>query len=298
MECSRGIRSALSLLLTCGVGISVCGGFSQARSLDEIKQSGEVRVCLVPVPEGFTVEPSECRENCKFGGDLYDLAIAFSQSLGRDIKPKIVRVEWDEQFFNQDGRTVQEDTYTPALLASGKCDAYQTGLTKLPWREKKLGFVTLYPTRMVVMVNKSRQQQLKTPADLCGKAAATVKNTSYHMWMQAQNDSTCVSNPIKIEFMNFEETSKALDSERVDFKMDNFDNTLWLGTPFKNSVAGFAVGPVVEQGLAFRKEDKDLQAAARKFLDTQKASKDSLWNKQWKSGIGMTLPEYLERVPK
>jgi membrane-bound lytic murein transglycosylase F len=302
MKCPEKVRaylhSTFPLLFACVAGIAVPGVLAQARSLDEINQTGEVRSCLVPAPEGFTVEPPECRENCKFSGDLYDLAVAFSQSLGRDVKPKILRVEWDEQFFNTDAQTVREDSYTPELLASGKCDLYPTGMTKLPWREKKLAFVTLYPTRMMVVVNKSRKEEFNTPADLCGKTAATVKNTSWHAWLQAQNETTCAAHPIQIELMTFEESSKALDSGGVDFKMDNFDNTMWLGSPFKNSGAGFAVGPVVEQGWAFRKEDRDLQGAARKFLEGQKAAGDSLWNKQWKAFIGMTLPEYLERVPK
>ena len=115
------------------------------------------------------------------------------------MKAKILRVEWDEQFFNKDGKTVREDSYTPELMASGKCDVYPTGLTKLPWREKKLAFVTLYPTRMMVMVNKSRKEEFKTPRDLCAKTASTVKDTSWHTWLQAQNETTCAANPIRIK---------------------------------------------------------------------------------------------------
>ena len=70
------------------------------------------------------------------------------------------------------------------------------------------------------------------------------------------------------------------------------------GNPNKNSVAAFAVGSVVEQGWGFRKEDTDLQAAARKFLEDQKATGDSLWNTQWKKGMGITLPEYTKLVPR
>ena len=224
--------------------------------------------------------------------------MAFPQALGRDVKAKVLRVEWDEQFFNKDGKTVREDSYTPELLASGKCDVYQTGLTKLPWREKKLSFVTLYPTRMVVVTHKSKKEQFKTAADLCGKTAATVKNTSWHTWLQAHNDTVCAANPIQIKLMDFEEISKAVDSGEVDFKLANFDNTLWVQSPYKNSVTVFAVGSVVEQGWGFRKEDKDLQSAAQKFLENQKATADSLWNKQWKKAFGMTLPEYLKLVPK
>ena len=291
------LHPAFPLFFACVAGMAISGGLAEARSLAEVKQSGEVRICLVAV-EDFTVEPKECRENCKFGGDLYDMAVAFSQSLGSGVKARILRVDWDQQFFNKDGKTVREDSYTPELMVSGKCDVYPTGLTKLPWREKKLAFVTLYPTRMMVVVNKSRKEEFKTPRDLCAKTASTVKDTSWHTWLQAQNETTCAANPIRMKLLGFEEASRAADSGDVDFTVVNFDNTLTLGNPYKNSVAAFAVGSVVEQAWGFRKEDKDLQAAARKFLEDQKAAEDSLWNTQWRKAFGMTLPEYTKQVPR
>jgi len=292
---ARSCPSAFALSIACIVATAISGGLAEARSIAEINQSGEVRICLVPV-EDFTVEPKQCRENCKFGGDIYDMAVAFSQSLG--VKARILRVEWDEQFFNKDGKTVREGSYTPELMDSGKCDAYLTGLTILPWRETKLAFVTLYPTRMVVVVNKSARAGFKTPADLCAKNAATVKDTSWHTWLQAQNATTCAANPIRIKLLGFEESSQAVDSGAVDFTIVNFDNTLVLSNPYKNSVMAFPIASVVEQGWAFRKEDRDLQAAAHKFLEKQKSAADSLWNTQWRKAFGMTLPEYTRRVPQ
>ena len=271
---------------------------AEARSLEEIKGSKELRVCLVPVPGGFIVEPPNCRENCAFSGDNYDLSSAFAGALAADVKLKVIRVEWDEQFFNKAGKTVREDAYTPELLASGKCDVYATGLTKLPWREKKLAFVVIYPTRMMVVANKSRKEEFKSPSDLCGKTAATVKDTSYHTWLQAQNEGVCATNPIRMQLMTFEESGKAVDSGKTDFLLDNFEGTIWLGNPFKNSTAAFPVGSPYEQGWAFRKEDKDLQEAARKFFEDQKTAQKSILNKQWEDAVGMSLPQYIERVPQ
>ena len=271
---------------------------AHARSLQEIQATNELRICLVAVPGGFQAEPPDCRENCTFSGDIYELASAFSHSLGSDLKPVVRRVDWDQQFFDADGQTVRDGSYTPELLASGTCDVYATGMTRLPWRERKLAFVTTYPTRMMVVTNKSRAAQFRGPADVCGKTAATVKDTSYHTWMQEQNQAACAANPIQIELMTFEESARAVDAGRADFMLDNFDSTMWVGSPFKNSIAVFPVGPRVEQGWAFRKEDRELQAAAEKFFETQKAERDSLLNEQWKSAVGMSLPEYLERVPQ
>jgi hypothetical protein len=63
-------------------------------------------------------------------------------------------------------------------------------------------------------------------------------------------------------------------------------------------VAVFPVGSTVEQGWALRKDDWDLRGALQKFFEAQKASDDSLLNRQWKTAVGMTLPEYIKRVPK
>ena len=58
----------------------------------------------------------------------------------------------------------------------------------------------------------------------------------------------------------------------------------------------FPVGPVLEMGWAFRKEDKDLQAAAEKFFQTQRTQKDSLLNKQFKNLYDMSVNEFSEMV--
>lgn len=285
-------------IVVCSAVATGSGDPAQARSLEEIRKTKEVRVCLVPITGRFTVEPPNCRENCKFGGDLFELAPALAASVGRGVQPKVQRVDWDEQFFNREGKTVREDSYTPELLASGKCDVYASGMTRLPWREKKLAFVTLYPTRMMVVTGNSKTGELKSLEDLCGKTAATIKDTSYQTWLQGQNESACAANPIRIRLMTFEETSRAVDAGKVDFNVENIEETMWLTSPFKNSVAAFAVGPVHEQAWAFRKEDKDLQAATKSFFEAQKPQRDSLMNRQWKNFLGMSLPEYIEQIPK
>jgi ABC-type amino acid transport substrate-binding protein len=132
-------------------------------------------------------------------------------------------------------------------------------MTKLPWREKKLAFVTIFPTHMMVVTNRSTKAGFKSSKDLCGKTAGTIKDTSYQMWLQGQNDGPCAGNPIQIRLMTFEEASKAVDTGKVDFIVQNIDETMWLGSPFKNSVAAFAVGPIYEQGWAFERTIRTFQ---------------------------------------
>jgi ABC-type amino acid transport substrate-binding protein len=212
--------------------------------------------------------------------------------------PKFLRIEFDEQFFNKEGKVVREDTYTPELLASGRCDFYPNNLANLPWREKKLNFVALFPERMAVLINKSKKAEFKTPADLCGKVAATYKDSGYHTWLQEQNKSICVANPIHMELTTTEEEDlKAIEEGRVDFTLALVVTAIrFTRHEGKNCVVPFLVGPMRFFGWAFRKEDKDLQEALKKFFDVQRATKDSILNNQWKSYLGMTLIEYIELI--
>ena len=155
-------HSAFPLFFACIVGMAIPGGLAEARSLAEIKQSGEVRICLVAVErfhcraEAVPGELQVRRRSLRHGHGF--LAIPWGRCESQDLAGGLGRA-----VLQQGRQTVREDSYTPELMASGKCDVYSTGLTKLPWREKKLAFVTLYPTRMVVVVNKSRKEEFKTP---------------------------------------------------------------------------------------------------------------------------------------
>lgn len=267
----------------------------QARSLAEIQETKEIRICVVaPNGQAFLVEPVDCHENCKFGGYVYEMVMAFVETLDKDIKPKLLRVEWDEQFFNKAGKIVWEDSYTPELLASGRCDFYPGLLTKTPQRLKKLDFVTLFPSRTMVVVHKSKKARFNTVTDLCGKVAETTKDTSEHAWLQEQNQTVCTNNPIQIEFINIEDTGSGVDESVTDFWLTDADAAIWeTHHRFKNSIGTFTVGPVKEIGWGFRKEDKDLQAAVQKFFDTQKAIKDSTLNTIWKKYLGITLIDFI-----
>jgi membrane-bound lytic murein transglycosylase MltF len=274
----------------------------QARSLAEILETKEIRICVAAVGDEdvFTVEPVDCRENCKVGGSFYEMMMAFVEILGKDVKPKFLRVEWDEQFFNKDGVVVREESYTPELLASGQCDVYPNALALYPWRLKKLDIVILIPDRSIVIVPKSKQVEFKTPADLCGKVAATVKDTGLHMWLQEQNKGLCAVHPIQIEFTTtFDDMWVEVDKGRVDFILSITYAAIWLTRhEFKNSVGVFTVGPMDYLGWGFRKEDKDLQAAVQKFFDTQRAAEDSPLNQIWEKYLGMTLVDYIGLVTK
>lgn len=135
-----------------------------ARGLAEIKNTKELRICIAFVNSAMgKAESAGCRDNCKVSGDTPDLGQTFASTLGPQIKPKWLSVGWEEQFFNRDGKVVQDAVYTPELLASGTCDLYATNLAKIPWRSKKFDYVILNPSRMAVVVVNQRQGPSRPP---------------------------------------------------------------------------------------------------------------------------------------
>jgi len=295
---SRLLPWALALLLYLAT-FAAAVQLAQARSLEEIKQSGEIRICAAPPgPAVGTVEPPDCRGACTVKGPARDLTEAFAQSLGANIKATYRVLVWDEQFHNQAGETIREASYTPTLLASGACDVYPNGMVLLEWRLKKLGMVALYPAREMVIIHKSKKDQIRTPADLAGKVAGVTQSASSHVYLEEQNKTVYVDNPIRFDFRPSQTLRlEAVDNGEVDFAIAGSEDALWeTRHHLKNSVAAFVVGPVIKVGWGLRQDDKDLQAAVEQFFEAQKASEDSVLNQVWKKTFGLSFANYLRLI--
>ena len=261
------------------LGVFIIGllapGQAWPRSLEQIRKTKELRICVA--------------------GSSYELytamALAFAEHLG--VSPRVKRLDsWDQQFQNDKGVTDKEAAYTPALMDSGDCDCYPNDVVKNDWRLKKLDFVILFRTRMVVVVNKDNQPAYKGVADLAGKKAAIQKGTSYSSWLETQNAGPLVSSPIQIQFMTTDESMQAVDTKFVDFTVIGADGALnWTRNKVKNVVVAFPVGDTTEVGWAFRKKDKDLQEAVRRFFDSQ-AAVGSRFDEIWKEKVGIPLSEF------
>lgn len=288
--CRAAIRSLCAILILGGMAVP-----SDARSLAEIKKSGELRVCISPYhPYAATAEPAGCQSDCKWNGLVYEEALAFAATLGKKIQPKFVRVNWDEQFFNKDGQTLKEASYTPELMATGKCDLYPSKISKNEWRSKKLDFVVQYVSRMMVIVPKARKDQFKSVQDLAGKTLATERNSSHHTWAQEQNQNVLKSNPIQISLMTTPQAEQAVIDGAADFTLSDAARALWTARRQPSSLAvTFTVGTRDEIGWALRKEDKDLQDLVRIFFDHQRQTPNSAINQIWKTQLGLTLTEFI-----
>jgi membrane-bound lytic murein transglycosylase MltF len=277
------------------VALGLCTA-AQARSLVEIVKTRELRACLVPIhPAVLSAAPADCREACEFTGPVYEEVQAFAKSLGKNIRLKTRRIDWDEQFFDVTGRTVREAGYTPQLLASGVCDLYPSNLTRNSWRLKKMDFVTLFPSRMMVVAHAATRARLKSAADLAGLRAAVEKNTSLHTWLEEQNLGAYAARPIKIELMaTTDDAIAGVDAGNADFTLLDSDAAIWTTRhQLKNAYVAFPVGPKDEIGWAFRKEDKDLQAAVATFFAQQKSRENSEFNQIWVKHLGLGLNKFI-----
>jgi len=250
-------------------------GQAWPRSLEEIRKTNELRICVAGSSYGLYTA----------------MALAFAEHLG--VSPRVKQLDsWDQQFQNDRGVTDKEAAYTPALMDSGVCDCYPNDMVKNDWRLKKLDFVILFRTRMVVVVHKDNQPAYTGIADLAGKKAAIQKGTSYHSWMETQNAGPLASSPIQIQFMPTDESMQAVDDKSADFTIIGADGALnWTRNKVKNVVVAFPIGDTAEVGWAFRKKDKDLQEAVRRFFDAQ-AAVGSRFDDIWKEKVGIPLSEF------
>ncbi|MBF0118511.1 MAG: transporter substrate-binding domain-containing protein [Desulfobacterales bacterium] len=271
---------------------------AEARTLEEIKRTKEIRFCVTAYAFYTVIEPKECRENCKVTGPIYEEIIAFVKTLGEDITPKFIHVEWDEQFHNKDGKTILDDSYTPELLNSGKCDCYPNNLTKNDWRLKKLDFAILFPSRMMVIVNNANKKNFKTISDLQGKSVSIVENSAQHTWIIEQNKFKFSKKTVKIKLIREEiESINSIINGEVDFTLIDSDLAIGFAKRYPKDIAvAFSVTPIDEIGWAFRKEDKDLISAVQFFFDEQINNDASVYNNIWQNHFGISLKKFIRLI--
>ncbi len=68
---------------------------------------------------------------------------------------------------------------------------------------------------------------------------------------------------------------------------------IWSTRLQQQMTVAFPVGATDEIGWAFRKDDKDLQAAVQLFFDEQRKNPGSDFNIIWKKYFGRTLTEFI-----
>ncbi len=112
------VALCLAILLTAGQALG--------RTLQEIRRSGELRICVAGTSAPFYEANGE----------------DFARYLGVRAKTEKL-TSWDQQFHNADGVTIQDAAYDPAALASGRCDVHPNDLHISAWRKQKMALILL-----------------------------------------------------------------------------------------------------------------------------------------------------------
>ncbi|WP_158269744.1 ABC transporter substrate-binding protein [Desulfonatronum sp. SC1] len=287
----KGLALALLFLLLCPL-LSVSS--AQARGLEEIRESGELRACVVPVtPAYVTFADPACRKNCEVAGPVPRVVEAVAAALGPDVRPVFHRLEWDEQFHNAEGRTVLEAEYTPHHLETGRCDVYPTHLTKNEWRLKKMDFAILFLNRIMVIIDQDRLPEFTSMDDLAGKTAGVALNSSLHTWVLEQNQDAFRDNPIQVLLIDSGAELDSVQSGLADFTLLDAEVSLWESVNrFQGLSVAFPVGPMDEIGWAFSRQDEDLRDAVQAFFTEQVRTETSTLNTIWKEEYGLTLSQF------
>ncbi|GAB6060567.1 transglycosylase SLT domain-containing protein [Desulfonatronum parangueonense] len=264
---------------------------AQARDLEQIVQSGELRACIVPVTPAYaTFQDPSCREDCLVTGSVPRMVAAFAAFLDPEIRPVFHRLEWDEQFHDATGQTVRDAEYTPHYLETGFCDIYPTHLTKLAWRMKKMDIATLFLSRMMVITRLEQLSEFTSIQDLAGMAVGVALNTSLHTWVQEQNMNEFRDNPIRMQLIEPGAELESVLSGAADFTLLDVEVSLWESiNRFQELGVAFPVGPVEEIGWGMHKENTELLGAVRRFFEEQTLNEASTLNSIWKEEFGLTL---------
>ncbi|RZA18233.1 MAG: transporter substrate-binding domain-containing protein, partial [Proteobacteria bacterium] len=242
------MRTALPAALA--AGLASVSMLSQARNLHDIDATMTLRICVAGSAADFYQANGE----------------AFAYYLG--VRPEVRRLEnFDQQFHNDSGRTVREESYVPKLLADGSCDVFPNDLHIVDWRESKMRLVPYYNVRNVVLAHPAQRDVLKGPADLAGRVAAVQKGTAYEDWLLAANENEFASNPVVIRNAPTSDSVRMVAEREADFTIIGTESAFrWTRSEMANMTILFPVSTPVNVGWGVSASATDLAQALERFM--------------------------------
>lgn len=259
----------------CFLGLAMAAGSALGRSLVQIKDSQELRICVAGSSADYY------RTN---GED-------FARYLGVQAKT-VTLSQWDQQFHNAQGVTVQGDRYEAAPLATGKCDLYPNDLHITDWRKQKMTLVPYFTTRNVVVARPEMRSVLRAEVDLAGRTASVQAGTAYEGWIQRFNAGAGEHSPIVIENAPTAKSMQAVAQRRADFTVIAAESAFhWVRNDLENLDMLFPVGEAISAGWGISFEASDLEhAIQRYFTDSRRMGSDL--DLSWRRKYGVSLMEY------
>lgn len=246
-----------------------------ARSLDDIRASGTLRICVAGSSAALYQANGE----------------AFAQSL--QVRPEVRTLSsFDEQFQNAQGQTVEADAYDPRLLADGSCDLFPNDLHRVPWRLSKMSIVPYYTVRKVIVARPALQGKVQQAGDLAGLRAAVQKGTAYATWLDAQNREHNSERRIEMLYAPTEAAILMVAEGRADFTVLGTDGALkWVRSNPARLALLFPVDEPVAVGWGVSRAAPDLAAALARFFEDS-ARVGSALDQNWQRYYGISWSEY------
>ncbi len=266
------VHGLLPVLFVAGACIST---LAQARSLHDIDATKTLRICVGGSAADFYQANGE----------------AFAYYLG--VRPEVRRLDsFDQQFHNDAGLTVREQSYEPKLFADGSCDLLPNDLHMVPWRESKMRIVPYYTVRNVVLAHPAQRSVLKSPADLAGRVAAVQKGSGYEDWLLEANENEFASRPVVIRYAPTSDAVRMVAERTADFTVIGTESAFrWTRSDMANVTTLFPVSTPVRVGWGVSNSATELaQALERFFVDSNQL--DSLLDTNWRTRRQVSLMEY------
>lgn len=233
----------------------LCAGRVQAQTLpDRIGRSKIIRIAVNPI-----YPPMEYRdpESGKLIGFDIDFANALAKQLG-------VTIAWQEAGFDQ----------LLSSLATGRVDLILSGLSDTPARRESVDFIDYLNSGTQFYTSVSRND-IRQPADLCGKTVGTSRSTSFPDNVKDWSDSHCIAvgkPAIRVEGTSDNAAARSeLKQGRLDAAAQGSETVPYVSglEPGVFKLIGPPFGGV-QQGIAFAKADTTLRdavlAAFKKLL--------------------------------
>ncbi len=255
----------------------------EARSFENIKKSGELRICYTPWFGEDT--PKE------FPSPYYEIALAFSKNL--HLKPITKKISWDEQFYNTENKVKQGEIYTPKLFENETCDLYSNSIIHLPWRQKIMELNWIKNSRMVIVVRADDKRKYKTVHDLYNKKSIVVPKTSYHQWFHNLNKNLNEKEKIKLKLLKKGGTVSYLLRKEVDFVILSATYATFskLNHSKKIQIA-FPIGKNIKAGFGFPKNSKELKKEMDRYIKTEMPNPKSQINIIFERHFGVSFLEF------
>jgi membrane-bound lytic murein transglycosylase MltF len=239
-----------------------------ARSFEEIKKSGELRIATRD-RSGVAYKTS----GTEIKGFHYCLISHFAKELNLKLK-----VEWRPhdflEYFKKPGYDVHKVmadssiSYTPEYL--DRNDIGVDGFNHLPWRERLGQYIKLTHARQIVVYNKTKMKKPDSVADLAGKTVIVNDGTSQHQMLK----DLAKKLPIKIVLAKTQQQQdhdlEGLLSGKADFAI--YPSTYALRDIKSNSQLGFGfpIGDSAPFSWMIQKDNTSLATELNRFIKAGK----------------------------